>query len=87
MFHQVRLCAEEALVKTSSDDKPVTTDRKKLGKKERRGEREKNSHQEKLLLSTITSLQGQAIVADGVGTLSSHRAALDSFLQSARLVL
>ena len=51
--------------------------------------RKRNAHvavvqSERELLSCICSLQGQAVVARGAGSVASTRTAMEAFLQSAK---
>ena len=83
-FQQVGECVSQALAGEQSraageGESEQGEKKKKRGKKDTRCERE--------LLSSICSLHGQALVAQGAGKMVAARAAMEAFLQSAKLVL
>ena len=70
-------CTQRALLKR---DRPEEKGKKKKKKKKSDTQREKE------LLSSISSLQGQALVSSGGGKKTTARTAMGAFLQSAKLV-
>ena len=75
---QVSSCSERALqsVEKSAGGREGETGKRKRDKTD--------VCHEKQLLSSIGSLHGQALVAEGGGRVMSARAAMETFLQSAR---
>ena len=82
LYLQVSQCTTRALERaTPPEDVRV----KKKGTERKRPDPAR-LRQEKELLSSICSLQGQSLVAEGEGNASANREALKAFLQSAKLV-
>ena len=68
-------CTQRALLKR---DRPEEKGKKK--------KKRSDTQREKELLSSISSLQGQALVGSGGGKKTTARTAMGAFLQSAKLV-